>query len=53
MIDYAKAHSEEAVSSATGAAFKSMKDAGSSEEGLKAAMSALTALKVSQLPHLF
>ena len=52
LLDYAKAHYEEAVKSATGAAFKSIRDAGSSEEGLKAAMSALTALKVSQLLHL-
>ena len=52
LLDYAKAHSEATIVEATSAAFKSMSSANDGNEDLKAAMSALTELKVNSLPDM-
>ncbi len=51
LLDYAKAHSEDAVRDATSTAFESMREAEGSELGLKEGMSALTELKVYLRHH--
>ena len=53
LLDYAKAHSEEAVREATCLAFESMDEAAESTKGLKEAMSALTELKVMMIVVFF